>query len=172
MKDIDRVHETTLVEPCYEMTPPHPPREETAEYKRAHDFLVHVQDSACRVCGVRQSTLHDTTANPYGATQIETHHYPIERSLVDACDPLKVHKAFPQVIDKASLMAFIDSPANLIVLCDVCHRSAERGIHHLLVQDWAILPFLLTGYQIVATDKDVEQAEQRDAAIEQGETHG
>lgn len=166
MEEISHVHETILVEPCYEMTPPHPPREETPQYRKAHIYLVHTQDSPCRVCGVRQSTIGDSTQNPYGAKDIETHHYPIERSLADACDPHKVHKMFPQVIDQETLTAFIDSPANLIVLCDVCHRSPERGIHHLLVQDWAILPFLFDGYQIVASARDFKEAEQRDEGIE------
>ena len=170
MSTLDHVHETKEEVASVEETPPHPARVETPEYKKSHEYLVDKLDSPCKCCGVRKSTLGDPAQNPYGATQIETHHFPIERSLMDACDPDKVHKASPQVIDKASLEAFVDSPANLIVLCDVCHRSPEHGIHHLLPQDWFIQQFLYTGYTIAATPKDAVAVEQSDEQIEKA--HG
>lgn len=158
-------HATPIETPRYEMTPPHPPRIDTPLYEKSHKFLVHDQDTPCRVCGVRQSTLLDPTKNIHGAKDIETHHFPIERSLADACDPIKVHKVFPYVIDRETLMHLVDSPDNLIVLCDYCHRSPERGIHHLLVQDWAILPFLYDNYQITATQADVAAVEAENSRI-------
>ncbi len=103
---------------------------------------------------MRRSTLTDPAQNPVGAKDLETHHYPIERSLAAACDPLKVHARFPSVYDEATLMTFVDSPANLVVLCDVHHRSMTTGIHHLLAQDFAILPFLRSGYQIAVASAD------------------
>lgn len=162
---INQVHVTTEGVANREMTPPHPPRVATPEYAKAHDFLINQQNRPCLVCGVRKSTLDDTALNPFGATQLESHHYPIERSLADACDPVKVHQQFPQVYDATSLMTFVDSPANLLVLCNICHRSPDLGIHHLLVADWAIRPFLRTGYQVTATDADAATVEARDAAL-------
>lgn len=41
----------------------------------------------------------------------------------------------------------------------------ERGIHHLLVQDWAILPFLNAGYEIVATKEDAQVIEAMDERV-------
>jgi hypothetical protein len=161
---LSHVHATTEGVAAVEMTPPHPPREETPEYARAHHHLVHVLDEPCAMCGVRNSTLHDPKQNPFGATAIETHHYPIERSLLDACDPAKVGVVFPQVKDRASLEAFVDSEANLMVLCDIHHRHPLHGIHHLTPQDFFVQPFLLEGYQVVATE---EQAAQVLAADEQ-----
>lgn len=170
MSTLDHVHETRESVASVEETPAHPPRVSTPAYKAAHEYLVDKQDKPCMACGVRNSTLNDLAQNPYHATQIETHHFPIERSLCDACNPDKVHKSFPQVINRETLEAFVDSPANLIVLCDKCHRSPERGIHHLLPQDWFILPFLYDGYEIAATPKDADQVEQADEKIE--EAHG
>ncbi len=165
MSTVDQVHLTTESVANVEATPPHPPREDTPEYRRAHEFLVRQQNRPCFVCGVRNSTLDDPKANPLHATAIETHHYPIERSLLDACDPVKVHQEFPQVYDRTTLAAFVDSPANLLVLCDICHRDRYLGIHHLLTADWAIRPYLLDGYQ-VATDKAAAATvEAKDAAI-------
>lgn len=162
---LSHVHETKEAVALVEETPPHPPREETPAYARAHHHLVFELDSPCLVCGVRHSTLGDAAANPYGARAIETHHYPIERSLMDAVDLGKIEKLWPDVHDRASLEQAVDSERNLIVLCDVCHRSPERGIHHLLVQDWAILPYLLAGYQVATTPKDADAVMQKDEQI-------
>jgi hypothetical protein len=154
------------------MTPEHLPREDTPEYRKSHDFLINQMDYPCVACGVKKSTLHDPGCNPYGAKQLESHHAYIEYSLQHCCDVLKVHKRFPQVIDEPTLAAFVDSPVNLIVVCDICHRSPERGIHHLLVQDWNILPFLKTGYRLVATAQDEAAALAVDEAIESQEKGG
>ena len=165
---LDHVHVTHEGVSSVEMTPPHPPREETSAYRKSHEYLVDKQDKPCQCCGVRKSTLHKPAQNPYGATQVETHHFPIERSLMYACDPDKVHNAYPQVIDLASLEAFVDSPANLIVLCDICHRGHNRGIHHLLPQDFFIQPFLYTGYCVVASCNDAQAAQRADEQIMKG----
>jgi hypothetical protein len=166
MSDIlKHVHKTAESLATVELTPPHPPRETTPEYAKAHHFLVHEKKAPCEVCGVTIDTLSDPARNPFGAIQIETHHWPIERSLAAACDPMKVHRDFPQVYDQASLMTFVDSPANLKVLCDIHHRSVERGIHHLLMQDWAVLPYLLDGYDVAATPEDAVALEAKDEQI-------
>lgn len=172
MSTLDHVHETSESVASVEETPPHAPRIETPEYKKAHEYLVHTQDKPCMICGVRNSTLKDATQNPFGATALETHHWPIERSLMDSCDPDKVHKQFPQVIDRATLEAFVDSPSNLLVLCNVCHRSPEHGIHHLLPQDFFIQPFLWAGYQVAATPQEATQVQEADEKIEEAHGYG
>ncbi|WP_157508006.1 hypothetical protein [Ktedonobacter racemifer] len=151
------VHTTIEDVTHIEMTPPHPPREETPIYQRTHHHLVHVLDTPCAICGVRNSTLQDPKENPFGAQDIETHHYPIERSLLNACDPKKVHHIFPQVKDYESLEDFVDSEANMMVLCDVHHRHPHYGIHHILAQDFFVQPFLYGGYEVVAEVDEVEK---------------
>ena len=151
------VHATTFAVAEVEMTPPHPPREETPIYARTHHHLVYTQDTPCAICGVRNSTLHIPAENPFKAEAIETHHYPIERSLLMACDLRKVHVIFPQVKDHASLEAFVDSEENMMVLCDIHHRHPHYGIHHILAQDFFIQPFLFGGYQVVAEAGDAQK---------------
>lgn len=146
------VHATTGGVAEIEMTPPHPPREETPQYARAHHHLIYELDEPCAMCGVKHSTLDDPRQNPFGAKAMETHHYPIERSLLDACDPAKVGLVFPQVKDMESLNDFVDSEHNLMVLCDVHHRHPLHGIHHLTPQDFFVQPFLISGYQVVANE--------------------
>ncbi len=153
---VSHVHVTHEEVASSEFTPPHPPREETPAYRRAHHQLVVVEDRPCSVCGVRNSTLGNQGKNPFGAQALETHHYPVERSLADACDWRRVAAAFPQagIRDEASFLAWIDSPGNLLVLCDVHHRSPQRGIHHLLPQDFAIQPYLKDGYVVAGEVAD------------------
>jgi hypothetical protein len=124
------------------------------------------------MCGVRNSTLHDPKENQFGAKAIETHHYPIERSLLDACDPLKVGVVFPQVKDMQTLNDFVDSEHNLMVLCDVHHRDPLHGIHHLTPQDFFVQPFLLGGYQVVTTKDQEAEVEKEDEALVEKENGG
>ncbi len=154
---LEHVHATTVEVAQIEMTPPHPPREQTPMYMRTHHHLVYTLDTPCAICGVRNTTLQDPRENPCCARAIETHHYPIERSLLNACDPCKVHLSFPQVKDHASLEAFVDLEANIMVLCDIHHRHPHHGIHHILAQDFFIQPFLFSGYEIVADTQNVEK---------------
>lgn len=155
---ITTVHVTQDTVASFELTPPHPPRVDTPEYRASHNNMVIVDDLPCHVCGVKNSTLSDPTKNIFNAKCLETHHYPIERSLMNACDPKKINLAFPQVHDKETFDVFIDSEQNLLVLCDVHHRSMEQGIHHLLAQDFAVLPYLWDHYQIVARSYDAANA--------------
>lgn len=145
---VEHVHETKEAVACVELSPAHPPREETANYRRTHNLMIHEKDMPCHVCGIRNSTLSDVAGNLYHATQLESHHYPIERSLLHACDWRKVHATFPAVYSQESLEMWVDSPENMLILCDVHHRSLKYGIHHLLTQDFAILPYLIDGYVI------------------------
>lgn len=162
---LSHVHATVEGVATVEMTPPHPPREETPAYVRAHHHLTKVLDSPCAMCGVRNSTLHDPKENPFGAKTIETHHYPIERSLLDACDPKKIGIVFPQVKDQATLEEFVDSEHNLMVLCDVHHRHPLHGIHHLTPQDFFVQPFLIEGYQVVVTKEEQAKAMEIDEKL-------
>ncbi len=163
---IDEVTETTTLQHVHatvfgiaevEMTPPHPPREDTPLYMRTHHRLVVTLDTPCAICGVRHSTLSNPKENPFHAQAVETHHYPVERSLLNACDPRKLRVIFPQVKDRESMEAFIDSEENLMVLCDIHHRHPHYGIHHILAQDFFVQPFLFSGYQVVAELEDAKK---------------
>lgn len=166
-KTLARVHITRESVSTWEMTPPHAERESTPEYERAHHFLIYMKNSPCVICGVTRRTLGNVKRNPYGAAQMESHHYPIARALMDACDPRRVHHDYPQVYDMATLAAFVDSPANLLVLCDQCHRSPEHGIHHLTPQDWIIQKYLRPQYVIAAAQKNAAMIEAADDALMQ-----
>lgn len=160
----EQVHQTKDEETVglLEFYPPHPPRTETPEYAATHKLLTETLDQPCRDCGVRKSTLGDSTINRVGATQIETHHWPLQREFADALDPLKVGKEYPTVTDRKSLNMFIDSPKNMLVLCDVDHRSTTRGIHHINEALEACKRFLIDGYVL----EDVAANAAKDIAID------
>ncbi|MDE2100085.1 MAG: hypothetical protein KGL39_22715 [Patescibacteria group bacterium] len=177
-----------------EVYPPHPPREDTPEYRKTHDLLIHEQDRPCFMCGVKLSDIKRdgagkvTTANPLGAIDLETHHFPVQREFVDAVDPVKAAKfyekvkawlgddasAWPPFQGRQDLVRFVDSPHNMLVLCDKCHRDPKMGIHHAAVMDWIAGPQLLDGYVLVTDEasaaKTVALDEQIvDAAVPESE---
>ncbi len=137
--------------------PAHDERTETAAYQKVHLDLTVAQDLPCMVCGVRNSMLKDAakakdpTLNPYGATQMETHHHTIEWALANAIDPARFNKTlrpnlasghptnamYQRDMTGAEISAWVDhSPDNLWVLCDVHHRHRWVGIHEISYPLW------------------------------------
>lgn len=133
------------------MYPEHQARKASAEYRKVHDHLVNVLDEACWVCGVRKSTLRDPVLNLHASTQIETHHYHVEWALANAVDPAKLIKDFPEMKEStdAALREWLDSESQMLVLCDVCHRSPYYGIHSITYPAWVSQRWLLAGYDLV-----------------------
>ena len=162
---LNHVHETHEGVATIELSPPHAPREDTPAYKKAHHQLVSVEDQPCFVCGVRQSTLSDSTQNRYGSSALETHHRVVELSLLNACDWRKIAADFPEVKGPEDLETWVNSPANLIVLCDIHHRHPERGIHHLTESDFLAQKYLLDGYQVAARAQDAAQVLAKDEQL-------
>lgn len=153
------------------LTPSHDPRQDTPEYLAAHHRLVVELDSPCEICGVRNSTLENPAQNPFQAVQIHTHHHPIERSLMNACDVGKVGAIFPNVVDQETLEAFVDSVHNLMVLCDKCHVGPQ-GIHHLPATAFAVLRFLKPGYIVASDQAHFSRDEAQDEQVLTNNTEG
>lgn len=158
--------------------PPHPPRKPTALYNRTHEKLIKHLDRPCLVCGVRDSTLRDPAANRYGATALETHHYIIEDSLINAVDLAKFNaKVRPGLRRRAIQREMLVGPPSgdvgaakakydhdftqaemeewahgdedaMWVLCDIHHRHPLVGIHAITYPIWAIQDLLIEGYDL------------------------
>lgn len=174
------VHETHEEIASIELSPPHPPREETPAYKAAHEHLLFVRDEPCWICGVRHSDLQDETrrgdlhVNPYGAKQMESHHFPIERSLVDAVDRTRLAKDYPSVLLFETLEEWADTEHNLVAVCDQCHRGMGVSFHHALFQDLMAKKYAKRAasgeaYEVAATPEDAAASEARDEAIERAD---
>jgi hypothetical protein len=147
LKHVHITHEAVAVE---ELTPPHEPREDTPAYRRAHERLIHELKRPCYFCGVTE--------------QLETHHFPVERSLAGAVDIERLAVDHPEVRDFADLMDWVDSEHNLLVLCADCHRG-PGGIHHALAQDVFIRRYAKRGYIFAASPSEVPKDEAFDEQI-------
>ena len=165
---LQHVHATIEPDTHIELTPPHPPRTETPIYTATHRRLVIVEDRPCFICGVRRSDLRDPKrkrdpiVNPYKATALETHHWPVERSLADAIDPTLVAQTYPTVRQFKTFIAWVDSEYNMLVLCSACHRTADHAIHKAHWQDVIATKFGKRDsagdrYTFVASDADEQQ---------------
>lgn len=135
---VETVHETQEALHGAVLTPGHDPRTETPAFRHAREQLIVVLDKPCVICGIRHSQ--------GGAMQ--AHHSPIERSYVDACDWRKVHRDFPQVVSQQTLLDFVDSAANLLILCAE-HHIGWTGIHHVDHPSWIAQKYLLDGYELI-----------------------
>lgn len=140
--------------------PPHAPRTASALYTATHRHLVYDLDSPCAVCEVRHSTLGDPTANRVAAKAIETHH-----SLVEWAGQTEINwdklsadnPSLPNLVAVAAAFhahllangelpadykldttAFVDSTDQMLVLCDVHHRSAGKGVHSITGPIWEL----------------------------------
>lgn len=172
---LQHVHETHESVSTISLTPPHLPRTETPIYKATHERLVIQEDRPCFVCGVRHSDLQDEARradpkiNPKGSVQQESHHWPIERSLLTGIDRERLAQDYPTVRQFKSLEEWVDSEFNMLVLCDQCHRG-EQGIHHVLPQDFFAAKYAIRDaegevYIFAATEKDAAKDEAEDAKI-------
>lgn len=141
--------------------PPHPPRKASAVYVATHRELVVEQDRPCAVCGVRRSTLGDPAHNAVGAKALETHHALIEWAGANEIDWDKLaadHPSLPNLtalagayhahllangtfagtLDPDIVTRFVDSADQMLVICDVHHRSAGKGVHMISGPVWEL----------------------------------
>ncbi len=144
--------------------PTHDKRRETPAYEAIHKELVDKEDLPCLVCGVRKSTLHDPKKNPFGATQIETHHHIVEWALQNAIDVgkfneiIRPHLArrhpkdpvwkYEEPFNEERVRNWVDhSEHNLWVLCNVHHRAQFLGIHEVTYPIWSPMNLLRDDFE-------------------------
>jgi hypothetical protein len=160
--------------------PTHDKRRETREYQAIHEKMVKEKDLPCLVCGVKYSTLHDPKENPYGATQIETHHHIVEWALQDAIDVGKFNKTlrphlayrhpndpvwkYETLFDEKKVRDWVDhSEHNLWVLCNIHHRAQFLGIHEVTYPIWSPMNLLRDDFEEWAR-KEMEEIKKRPKA--------
>jgi len=108
--------------------PPHDPRKASAEYVRVHTHLIYALDAPCWVCGVRKSL----------GGAMETHHAHFEWASQNGLDLKKVTADWPAISDRVSLAQWVDSEANMLVLCADHHRGQHTGIHMISYPAWLL----------------------------------
>lgn len=126
--------------------PPHAPREQDVHYKvfhHAQHHLIHVLGAGCWIGG---ATLEQIKAGLpaghrcAGAIQLEAHHAIAEFAGLSEIDWRKVAKDFPQadLHSDEDFLNYAESEAGLLILCDLHHRHAARGIHAVTYPAWLL----------------------------------
>lgn len=137
--------------------PNHEPRKDSPLYRKTHIQLCKTQDLPCWICNKNQSKDQIMT---------ETHHFFIEKAAENAIDWHKFsHKAqhlynpqtgqhigpafdWDQVAKNPTI--FVDSCANMIVLCVDHHRGSGTGIHQAPFPDWILQAFAKDGFTFLS----------------------
>ncbi|WP_118181314.1 hypothetical protein [Paraburkholderia phosphatilytica] len=104
--------------------PDHPPRTESALFRKTKHHLVHVLDTPCYVCDTKEHR--------------EVHHWHAEWADAEGIDWDKMralHPAFDWSTFKEP-SDFIDSEYNMKILCAKHHRGINHGIHMVPLPMW------------------------------------
>lgn len=162
---------THLIRTLHEVAlfPPHAPRQATGLFRTNHRRMIVHEDQPCRNCGVRHSDLADPQrraapgANPFGASQMELHHWVYEDALAGAIDldyfnthtrpGMAAHTGDAQTyrdpFTQEQIEAWIHGHAhNLLPLCDMCHRHQLIGIHAVTYPVWRAIPAVKKGWNL------------------------
>jgi hypothetical protein len=126
--------------------PPHGPRNTDPQarvFKTARKHLIYTLETGCWIGG---ATINDIRAGVpkghrcYGAKQLEAHHSIAEFAGLNEEDWRKVAKDFPRLgIDSdESFRRAANSEGGLLILCDIHHRAASRGIHMISYPVWLL----------------------------------
>lgn len=137
--------------------PGHEPRKASTLYTHTHHGLCIERDTGCFICGAR-----------HGAGVLtETHHFFCEWSAMEGIDwarfgevaarfdwrnpqsGLVLASAFDWEAVAADPTLFVDSPANMLVLCPDHHRDPAKGIHHVQYPVWILQAFAKPGFEFV-----------------------
>lgn len=108
--------------------PLHEPRTASPTYRRTHKHLIYQLDAPCWICGIRRSQ----------GGQMETHHCHFEWASQFGLDLAKVTADWPDITDRDRLAKWVDSEANMLVLCAQHHRAKYTGVHSIEYPVWLL----------------------------------
>lgn len=141
-------HEVIEIDVFY---PDHPPRTESALFRRTKYRLIHDLDTPCWVCGSKDKR--------------EVHHFHAEWADANGIDFDKMRQLHPGFdwSTFAEPADFIDSEYNMMVLCEKHHRGKDHGIHLLPYPIWIMqrqqrVGFVFTPDEETAHVEPVEKA--------------
>jgi hypothetical protein len=143
--------------------PDHPPRVDTPLYKKTHAKLCFEEneDLGCLICGKNRKRDKVVT---------ETHHFFCEKAAELGIDWIKFGEESYLLVNPQTKLClanagfdweevakdphiFVDSEANMIVLCPLHHRSEECGIHHVPYPEWILQKFAKKGFKFLDEKK-------------------
>lgn len=122
--------------------PNHEDRTETSEYRRTRHQLVNVEQRGCWVCGTRKN--------------LECHHFYVEWADANAVDWFEFQRRHPDLADWTKFKdpkEFVDSPANMRILCARHHRHVNHGIHAMDYPSWELQAWDKSQFQFAPEGK-------------------
>jgi hypothetical protein len=126
--------------------PPHGPRRSDPQhdvFEHARQHLIYALKVGCWIGGATHEQIKAGLPEGrrcYGATQLEAHHAVAEFAGLNAEDWRKVEADFPQagIHSDEDFKHFANSEGGLMILCDIHHRDAGRGIHTITYPAWLL----------------------------------
>lgn len=109
--------------------PCHPDRKSDPRYKAFNAYRRRTQPTAKCAIGEHRDDYSEC------AGELNLHHSHVEFSMQNGIEIAWLAKDFPEVIDDATAADWVESPANLIWLCNQ-HHIGSRGIHRLSAADF------------------------------------
>lgn len=126
--------------------PPHAPRDADPHYavfEHARKHLIHALQVGCWIGGATLDQIKAGLPAGHrcaGAKQLEAHHSVAEFAGLNEIDWRKVAVDFPQagIHSDEDFLTFAESEGGLMILCDLHHRAAGRGIHAVTYPVWLL----------------------------------
>lgn len=140
--------------------PEHGPREGDPHYAIFHKARKHLIDDLGVGCWIGGATKAQITAGLpedhrcFGAHQLEAHHAVAEFAGLNEIDWRKVASDFPQagITSDEEFLRFAESEGGLMILCDVHHRAAGRGIHSVTYPAWLLDRYARAAWEFLRPD--------------------
>jgi hypothetical protein len=109
--------------------PAHPAREDDPHYVDFEHYRRQTKATAVCAMGEHRGDFSDCHG------QLELHHAHIEFSLQNGIDFKWLERDYPGISDPAQVGAWVESAANLVWLCESCHRG-PGGVHVAAASDY------------------------------------
>lgn len=120
--------------------PEHERRSESVEFRHTKFKLLKKENRGCFICGTHE--------------KLEVHHFYIEWALMNAVDWDIFLKDYPQFSNYNSIEEFVDSPDNMMILCQKHHRHRDFGIHMMDFPEWRIQKFIKKDFKYQKEEHD------------------
>lgn len=140
--------------------PPHGPRNTDPQhgvFEHARQHLIYTLGVGCWIGGATHAQIQAGLPEGhrcYGAKELEAHHSVAEFAGLNAVDWRKVAKDFPQagIHSDEDFKRFANSEGGLMILCDIHHRDAGRGIHAVTYPAWLLDRYARDDWEFLTPD--------------------
>ena len=120
--------------------PEHPPRADDPHYRDFEEWKRRQKAAGKWRCAWAARVDDDSQCDL--TRPLEAHHSHIEFALQNGVDFAHLEHVFPGISDPTQVGAWIESDANLVLLCAKHHRAAGAGVHHLSASDFEASAFV------------------------------